>query len=295
MVNHDKKEDIEKIVLNALSKSNSLGVFPTPIDKILKYADLRVNSRVDLGAIPSTFFAKGDLLIQRGLAKLRGALDRREKIIYLDRSQMPSRLNFVTLHEVGHELCGWQGNLLKILQDNDETLDPDIDNSFEAEANFFASSALFQLDLFTDKMQTLPLELNTSLHLAKLFGGSFHAAIRRYVSNSTKRCAVLILNKEKAAIFSSTKLTLRTYIESPAFKKEWGGIDWGTEFGDDVPFVQDFISNRRMLKSELFIDCMGENIHCDYHYYHNGHNVFVFMFPKGETIKSRSSFVIDVN
>ena len=291
MVNNDKKEDIEKIVLDALSKSNSLGVFPTPVDKIIKYADLRVNSRVDLSAIPSTFFAKGDLFIKRTMAIIRGALDRREKIIYLDQSQIPARQNFVMLHEVGHELCGWQGSLLKVLQDNDETLDPEIDDEFEAEANLFASSALFQLNIFTDKMKELPLELDTSRHLAKLFGGSFHAAIRRYVNNSPKRCAILILNKEKGSTYSLPKLTLRTYIESPAFKEEWGGIDWGTEFSYDIPFVQDFMANRRMLKSELDIDWMGETIACDYHYFHNGHNVFVFMFPKGESVKSRTTFI----
>lgn len=294
MINNDKQADIEKIVLNALSKSNSLGVFPTPVDKIIKYADLRVNSRVDLSAIPSAFFAKGDLLIQRGLVKLRGALDRREKVIYLDQTQSPARLNFVKLHEAGHELCGWQSKLLKILQDNDDTLDPDIDEAFEAEANLFASSALFQLNIFTDKMRELPLELNTCLHLSKLFGGSFHAAIRRYVTHSAKRCALLILNKEKPSLYSSTKLTLRTYIESPTFKNEWGGIDWGQEFGDNIPFVQDFMTNRRMLKSELDISWMGETIRCDYHYFHNGHNIFVFMFPKGEAIRSRTSFIVGV-
>jgi len=291
MVSHDKKEHVEKIVLDALSKSNSLGVFPTPVDKIIKYADLRVNSRVDLSAIPSTFFAKGDLFIKRGMAMIRGALDRREKVIYLDQSQIPARQNFVKLHEVGHELCGWQGSLLKVLQDNDETLDPEIDDQFEAEANLFASSALFQLSIFTDKMKELPLELDTSRHLAKLFRGSFHAAIRRYVTNSTKRCAVLILNKENKSGYGWPKLSLRTYIESPSFKAEWGGIDWGTEFGFDIPFVQDFLSNRRMLRSELDIEWMGETIACEYHYYHNGHNVFVFMYPKGETVKSRTTFV----
>lgn len=292
MANHDKKEDIETIVLDALSKSGSLGVFPTPVEKIIKYADLRVNSRVDLGHIPSTFFAKGDLLLQRSKAIIRGALDRREKIIYLDLSQSDHRKNFVKLHEVGHELCGWQGKLLKILQDTDETLDPDTDEEFEAEANLFASSALFQLQLFNDKMREYPLELNTSLQLSKIFGGSFHAAIRRYVANSPKRCALLILNKEQRTLFSYPKLTLRTYIESASFRNEWGGIDWGDTFGEEIPFVQDFLANRRMLKSELDIDWMGETINCDYHYFHNGHNVFVFMFPKGESIKSRTSFVV---
>ena len=294
MLNHEKRKDIESIVLDALSKSNSLGVFPTPVDKIIKYADLRVNSTVDLSTIPSNFFSKQGLLLTRGLAKIRGILDRREKTIYLDLKQPDTRIKFVKLHETGHELCGWQNKLLRILEDNDETLDPDINEEFEAEANYFASSALFQLQLFTDKMREYPLELATCLQLSKLFGGSFHAAIRRYVENSPKRCALLILNKEKASPFSAPKLTLRNYIQSPAFTEEWGMVGWSSEFDEETPFVQDFLSNRRLLKSELEIDWLGEAIKCNYHYFHNGHNVFVFMFPVGESIRSRTNFIVNV-
>ncbi|NVM62114.1 hypothetical protein FHW88_000390 [Mucilaginibacter sp. SG538B] len=292
MISHDKKNDIDRIVLDALSKSNSLGVFPTPVDKIIKYADLRVNSHIDLSVIPNTFFAKQGLILKRGLAKIRGVLDRREKIIYLDLSVPATKIKFVKLHEAGHELLGWQGKLLKFLEDNDETLDPDINEEFESEANYFASSALFQLQLFTDKMKEYPLELATCLELSKLFGGSFHAAIRRYVENSPKRCALLILNKEKSGPFSPTKLTLRTYIQSPSFTDEWGMVGWGEEFEDDAPFVQNFLENRRLLKSQLEIDWLGEVIKCNYHYFHNGHNVFVFMFPLGESVKSRTNFVV---
>lgn len=290
----DNKSKIESIVLDALSKSNALGVFPTPVDKIIKYADLRVNSNVDLSKIPGNFFAKGDLLIKRGLMMVRGALDRREKTIYLDYSQKAARLKFVKLHETAHELCGWQGNLLKILQDNDETLDPDIDEVFESEANYFASSALFQLQLFTDKMQEYPLELASSMKLAELFGGSIHAAIRRYVENSPKRCALLILNKEKGALFGPPKLTIRNYIQSQSFTNEWGMISWASDFDDELPFIQDFMANRRMLKSQLEINWLGETIKCNYHYFHNGHNIFVFIFPIGETIRSKTNFIVGV-
>jgi len=294
MLSNKKKNDIESVVLDALSKSNSLGVFPTPVDKILKYADLRVNSQVDLSAIPTNFFSKQGLLLKRGLAKIRGVLDRREKTIYLDLSQPLSRIKFVKLHETGHELLGWQGKLLRILEDNDETLDPNINEEFEAEANYFASSTLFQLQLFTDKMREYPLELATCLQLSKLFGGSFHAAIRKYVENSPKRCALLILNKEKPIPYGLPKLTIRNYLQSASFTQEWGLVDWGSEFNEETPFVQNFLSNRKLLKSVLEIEWLGEIIKCNYHYFHNGHNIFVFMFPIGESIKSRTNFVVGV-
>lgn len=291
MISDKKKSDIEKIAFDALYKSNSLGIFPTQVDKILKYAELRIDSSIDLSKVPSNFFARHEMAFKRGLAKIRGVLDRREKIIYLDMQQHASKQKFVKLHEVGHELCGWQSNLLKHL-DDDENLDPDINDMFEAEANFFASAALFQVQVFNDKVGEYPLELATCLHLQKLFGGSFHATIRRYVEHSTKRCALLVLNKESKSPFAATNLSIRNYFQSPSFTKEWGTIEWESNFDNNVPFVQNYLSNRKMVKSQLVIESRGEEIKCDYHFFDNSYNVFVFMFPKGEITKSRTTFVL---
>lgn len=291
MITEKKKLDIDNIAFDALYKSKSLGVFPTPVDKIIDYAQLRIDSSVDLSRVPSNFFAKHGLAFKRGLAKIRGVLDRSEKIIYLDLKQHASKQKFVKLHEVGHELCGWQGNMLKYL-DDDENLDPDINDLFEAEANYFASSALFQGQIFNEKVLEYPLELATSLHLQKLFGGSFHATIRRYVEHSKKRCALLVLNKVSKSPFATPNLTIRNYFQSHPFTKELGRIEWDTNFDYDTPFIQNYLSNRRMVKSELIIESMNGDTLCEYHYFDNSYNVFVFIFPKGEMIKSRTNFRI---
>ncbi len=292
MISEKKKKDVEKVAFDALYKSKAFGIFPTPVDKILTYAELRIDSSVDLSVVPTNFFARGGMVLKRGLAKIRGVLDRSEKVIYLDLQQHESKQKFVKLHEAGHELCGWQGNMLKFL-DDDETLDPDINDQFESEANYFASSSLFQLDIFNDKISEYPLELATCLHLNKLFGASFHATIRRYVEHSKKRCALLVLNKESKSPFAAQCLSIRNYFQSPSFTQEWGMIKWDSNFDFDIPFVQNFLSNRKMAKSILTIDLPVETITCDYHYFDNSYNVFVFMFPKGEAIKSRTTFLVN--
>ena len=292
MINKRKSEEIESIVFDALSKSNSLGVFPTPVDKVLKYADLRVNSGVDLAKVPINLIPKLSHVVKRGIAKIRGVLDRREKVIYLDFTQHTSKLRFVQLHEVGHELCSWQGNLLSFL-DDDETLDVDIKEKFEAEANYFASASLFQLGIFSDKMAELPLDIATPIQLSKIFGSSIHASLRRYVEKSRKRCALLVLDKENKGKFDIPRLNVRNYFQSKSFTAEWGEIEWETTLDFGVPFVQDFLSRRRFLKSELSIDLVHESIDCTYHYFDNGYNIFILMYPKGETIKTKTTFVIN--
>ncbi|MCR8560884.1 ImmA/IrrE family metallo-endopeptidase [Mucilaginibacter sp. BJC16-A38] len=295
MINDKKKKDIENIVFDALSKSKALGVFPTPVDKILQYAELRVNSGVDLSQIPNNFFAKSGLLIRRlatkGVAKVRGVLDSREKLIYLDLTQSEQRKKFVKLHETGHELCTWQGRLHDFL-DDDETLDPDIKEQFEAEANFFASASLFQLNLFNDQMDILPLELASAMQLAKIFGSSIHAALRRYVEQSSKRCALLVLNKEINIGYGFPQFTVRTYVQSNNFTNDFGVLGWGPDLSLEIPFIQDYYSNRKFLKSEITILTDDNSIECNYHFFCNGYNAFVFIFPSGEKIKTKTRIII---
>jgi Zn-dependent peptidase ImmA (M78 family) len=295
MINDRKKQQIDDIVFDVLSKSKSFGVFPTPVDKILNHADLRVSSGVDLSKTPTNFLAKSGFLFKRGIskgvAKVRGVLDRREKIIYLDLTLLEQKKRFVKLHEAGHELCGWQGKLHDWL-DDDETLDPDTKDEFEAEANYFASASLFQQDLFNDKMNLLPLELASALHLANEFGSSKHAAIRRYVEQSKKRCALLVLNKENTNSRSLPKFTLRNYFQSSTFTADFGMLEWDHELKMDIPFVQDYAYKRRLVKSEMTILTSNDSISCKYHFFTNGYNAFVLLFPEGEKINTRTRIVV---
>jgi len=44
-------KDIEKISLEILKDSKSLDVFPTPIDRIVSYVDLKVSSNIDISQV----------------------------------------------------------------------------------------------------------------------------------------------------------------------------------------------------------------------------------------------------
>ncbi len=292
MISETKKKEIDNIVFDVLNKSKSLGIYPTPVDNILKYSDLRVNTGVDLSKISNNFFAKQGLNFKRGITKIRGVLDRREKVIYLDLTQLEQKKRFVKLHEIGHESLFWQGRLHDFL-DDDQTLDPDINEEFEAEANYFASGSLFQLELFNDKVQELPLELSSCIELSKIFGSSIHSSLRRYVEQSKKRCALLVLDKMQTIEYGFPKLSLRNYFQSTSFTSSFGNLIWDNEIGFELPFVQNYISRRRFIKSELVIDIDTKSIDCHYHYFNNGYNIFVLLFPKGESIKSRTTFIIN--
>ncbi|MCL2683599.1 MAG: ImmA/IrrE family metallo-endopeptidase [Bacteroidales bacterium] len=239
-----------------LKGSKSFDVFPTPIDTIVSYAELTVNSG-DLSKIPSNFFSKKMDALKRALGKLQGALDRSEKIIYLDLSAHPSKQKFVKLHEVGHKVLPWQQHTYEVLEDDENTLDADTREEFEAEANYFASATLFQQDRFLSEMDKYGLEIGAALQLSKHFGASTHSTLRRYVEYSNKRCALIVLKD-----CTSCGAKLRDRFQSKSFTKTFGELFIPSEIDRVYPFVQDYCSNRKFKKNGsmslrliLFLKC----------------------------------------
>lgn len=292
MVELHTKKDIEKISCEILRGSKSFDVFPTPIDQIISYTELIVSKEVDVSKIHSDYFSKATDALRRALSKVRGVLDRKERTIYLDLSQKKPKLGFVKLHEVGHDVLPWQNKVHDILDDDDDSLNPETHDDFEAEASYFASATLFQNDRFLSELDKLSLEIESPMHLAKLFGASVHASLRRYVEYSKNKCALVVLeNISKNG--SLAKCSLRDKFQSDTFSNTFGDIYFPIELGYIWPFVQDYYHNRRFKKDgSITLLTKNGNIEFTYHFFNNSYNAFVFLFPAGEKKSSRTKIII---
>lgn len=243
---------------------------------------------VDLSAARPDFFSRTFTGIGNVSRKVLGILDYRQKTIYLDLSQKESRKRFIKLHEVGHDVLTWQADTYR--WDDENSLDPWTKEIFEREASFFASGALFQLDRFDEEAAKLALGLKSALALAKQFGSSCQAAIRRYVQYSPKRCAVLVLERPD----TSLKVKVRDYFESPSFAAEFGALEWPDPCDASFPFVRDMLIKRRFHEHGI-MTVKGNNQEATilhYQFFSNGFNVFVFLHPSGEAIRSRTRIVL---
>lgn len=280
------KENIDNIVYDILKRSKSLDIFPTPVDKIVQYCELL--DKDTFHSIPKNYFSKKKDALERALKKVIGVLDRKQKIIYIDPELPNIKKSFVKLHEVGHHSLPWQTAVS--YEDTEFTLSSDVKEIFEAEANYFASSSLFQLDRFEEEMSKLPLEILSPMALAKKFGGSNHAAIRRYAECSTKKCALLVLEKISG---SQQTLKLRNSFQSPSFTKEFGELTWPETFDKNFPFVLEYMRGQRLHKDgSITLGTMGGFVEFIYHYFYNQYNVFVLIIPIGEKIKSRTKIIL---
>lgn len=290
-INEHTRKDIEDITFDVLKQSKALGVFPTPVDKIVQYCNLNIEENNHIDHIPSNYLTKSKELLKKALRKVKGALDRREKIIYVDSGQIASRKNFVKLHEAGHEIIPWQRDFYELIQDDETTLSLDNREEFEFEANFFASASLFQLDRFDEEANKLPLGIESPMALAKKFGGSNHASLRRYVQRSPKKCGLLVLEQPSR---ENLVCGVRNYFQSASFTIEFGNITWKTTLGLEWPFALDYVNGRKFKKDgyfEMEVPGIGKS-YFDYHYFNNKWNAFILIKPTGEVNKSRARIIL---
>ena len=104
----DSASEIDKIAQEILRGSKARGIFPTPVDKITRYAELTLDKNLCLGNKKQSFFSKTWEGIGKISKKVLGLLDYRQKTIFLDLTQNLNRQRFIQLHEVGHGVCPWQ-------------------------------------------------------------------------------------------------------------------------------------------------------------------------------------------
>jgi Zn-dependent peptidase ImmA (M78 family) len=285
--------DIEKIAFDILKESKAYRKFPTPVEKITSCADLMLDKKVSLHKQPQIFFTRAFEGIGTVSRKVLGLLDFRQKTIYLDLNQNANRNRFIQLHEVVHKVCPWQEAVFR--WDDKKTISPDIEELFEREASFFASSVLFQLDVFEEKADKLPLSIKSAFVLADMFGASKQATLRRYVQYSKKRIALLVLEQpDHNGRFGAC---VRNFFVSPSFVREFGNITWPETCGLQFPFIEDLLRRRKLHEDgELFLPSgSGSSEKFDYHYFDNSYNIFVLMKPTGEKIESRTKIILHSN
>ena len=294
------RKDIEEVSFELLKQSKSLDVFPTPVDKIVEHSELIINNQIDLNNIDKSFFDslkekadEGLKILQEGLSNIRGFFDRTEKTIYISETRHLGRKNFVKLHETGHGVLPWQSPIIGAF-DNSSTLNPDFEDQFEAEANYFASITLFQHNRYDREMKKVNFGLPGVIALSKKFGSSVHASFRNYIFKTDKRCILLVLNPIQNKKFNEPICSKRNLFHSKSFLNEFGKINLPNEFGYTWDFIQRYLTKSPFITNGEIDLVMkeGEILDCNYHLFKNGYNAFVLMFPKGERYKRVTSKII---
>lgn len=205
-----------------LRDAGAVGRFPTPIDDLMAAAKVAVvDDEVLNEGFLRRFMAKaaaGVATIKSALSKVLGLFEANDRLVVLDKNIPAPRVPFVKLHEAGHGMPH-QSKMYALMQDCEKTLDPEITDLFEREANVFASEALFQGETFAKHAHDREFGIKTAMALAKQFGGSNYATFRRYVTTNPRACCLVVLEPLIGARGKDFKAEVRRVIASASFAR----------------------------------------------------------------------------
>jgi hypothetical protein len=233
----DQRDEVRQAALKALLDAGAVGVVPTPVDRILEASKVAVVPIVldegYLSLLRRAAESAGKALIS-AISKVWGVFDPKARMAFIDPETPKEKLPFLKLHEGGHAVLPWQ-SIFGLFEDCHKTLDPDVKAQFEREANVFASDVLFQLDQFANDARDLTFGIKAPLTLAKRYGASVYATVRRYVSCSDRICAVVVLNPPEPAEQVGHFSQVRRAVASPAFESRFPTFHWPQVVTPDDP------------------------------------------------------------
>ena len=265
----------------ALEAADAFGRLPTPVADIMAAAQV---TEVYEDVLSVGFIAKmrqkAGKSLKSALSKVLGLFNAKERLVFIDRTLHVVKQTFIRLHETGHGFMAWQRDLYAVVEDCEKTLDPNLADLFDREANVFASEVLFQLDSFIEEAEAEEFSILTPVRLSRTYGASIYASVRKYVTQNHRACAVLVLNPPEAADGDGFRAHLRRFVTSQRFTDIFGPLRWPRYFtSDDKIGAMVPLGKRRMTgkRSLALKDANGEMHDCVAEAFTQRHQVFVLI------------------
>jgi Zn-dependent peptidase ImmA (M78 family) len=210
-----------------LQDASALGRFPTPIDDLLAAAKLTVvDDEVLNEGLLRQFMNKakaGIATIKSALSKVLGLFESQDRLVVIDKNAPKPRVPFIKLHEAGHGTLPHQSKVYRLIHDCEKTLDADITDLFEREANVFASEVLFQGKVFSEEAHAQGFGIKVPMALARKFGASNYSAFRRYVITNPCACCVVVLEPSVHDLDGGFSADVRRVVMSKSFETIYDG------------------------------------------------------------------------
>lgn len=280
-----------------LREASALDRFPTPIDDIMAAAKLTVvDDEVLNETVLSQFLSRaraGLATIRSALSKVLGLFESNDRLVVVDRAAPKPRVPFIKLHEAGHGTLPHQSKVYRLIHDCEQTLNPDITELFEREANVFASEALFQGEVFAREARDLVFSIKTPIALARKFGASNYATFRRYVIANSAACCVVVL--EPAVYRADGRFTaeVRRIVMSKSFEIMYDGRALSVAVTGSHPLAPAVPMHRRRMVYEqeiVLADRNGDERRCIAEGFDTKHQVLILIRDSG--VRARAGILV---
>jgi Zn-dependent peptidase ImmA (M78 family) len=278
-----------------LRDASAIGRFPTPIEDLLAAAKVTVVDDEDLdeGLLRSFLrkAQKGMSAIKSALSKVLGLFDARGRFVVIDKNAPKPRIPFLKLHEAGHGMIPHQSSVYEILQDCKETLDLEVADLFEREANVFASEVLFQGEHFSEEAHSESFGIKVPMGLAKKYGASIYATVRRYVTTNPTGCCLIVLELPIPTMDGNFIADVRRVITSKTFEQTFGQQFFRGPVTKEHPLGVAVPAKKMTFNKRIrFPDRNGDHRTCNAEGFNNGHQILILLCDHGP----RTSFSVAV-
>ncbi len=281
----DQLQAVEARARKLLDSASAWGRFPTPVKDILESANLKVASysafdhRQNLEYIRQKGVSAADR-IKSAISKVFGICDSHDHIIHIDDTVAKSKQNFLKLHETAHHELPTHRKLFRIFQDCEKTLDPEISELFEREANNFARFALFQGSGYAKLAADCAFGIKTPITLASKFGASVYASAREFARTNARACAVYVLEQPEFVEGLGFRAEVRRIELSPGFARQFGRPR-DTEITPDHSLGPVVPIGRKMSRPTAIAltDRNGVRNECLAEAFDTSHNIIILVYP----------------
>ena len=210
-----------------------------------------------------------------------GLFEANDRLVVIDKDVPGPRIPFVKLHEAGHGTMPHQSKIYALIHDCEKTLDPDITDLFEREANVFASEAMFQGEIFAQQAHDKEFGVKTAIRLATQFGGSNYATFRRYVTTNPRACCLVVLEPLLADGKGGFTAEVRRIVASKTFDKIYDPVKLGHS-DDDTTSPERFGPAWSKATDDLprgigLVDRNGDRCECTCETFNTKHQILILI------------------
>lgn len=146
-----------------------------------------------------------------------------ENLVVVDEGLPDPKREWSSFHEAAHRVLPWHKPYF--FGDTAQTLNPDWQQRFEAEANYGASTMMFCGPVFTHESRDMPPGWGSVAALQKRYCKSYHTTARRYVEEGPDHPMVLLVSTAPWDDKPTDQETrCRHFIRSRLFAERFGTV-----------------------------------------------------------------------
>lgn len=231
----DSESEIRRAVRRML-RACEVHAPPTPMGRLLEYRRLTAEEQEVLSA--DTLGRRIRRLSARFFSRFRyrvlGILDLLDRRIVVDTQLHPRRREFIRYHEIGHDVLPWHQEILVVTSELDLTRG--VREQFEAEANYFAGHAIFQVDDMGAIQRGRQLAADALAGLAARYNASLTATARQYIVIQDIPAALLV--GRPVGDPGARGIKFLYGVANASFLSEFGGELLGAGVGPGDPMSQ---------------------------------------------------------